>query len=265
MQMMLVCIAGTPAPAVADDAAATAADVAAATVAQDAAATEGARGLVAAGATAVQTVTVAADPTAVDGALDELGDRRLVIQSDLAGLQLTLSRLMRRGALAEVDTAVLPSEPIRYLHGLGLPTDRAGQLAAALRPSTLVGVIKDDSGGLCVDHATVEPWPDGLARGSGEPGWWLRAVVDDQRLCDGPARSVHVQRNAPGDLTATVRLGRTRWGRPATRTLRGRSLQLACDEALITQDGLGRERARTKRTFWSEPLLWRVALPSVAD
>jgi hypothetical protein len=162
-----------------------------------------------------------------------------------------------------VDTAVLPSEPIHYLHGLGLPEDRAGQLAAALQPTRLVGVIKDDSGGLCVDHATVEPWEPAHARGATEPGWWLRAVVDDQRLCDGLAQSVRVHRNGPGELTATVQLGRTRWGRAASRTLHGRSLQLACDDGLVTQDGVGRERARTKRTFWSEPLLWRVALPAI--
>jgi hypothetical protein len=87
--------------------------------------------------------------------------------------------------------------------------------------------------------------------------WWLRAVVDDQRLCDGPARSLAVRRLGPGELAATVRLGRWR-----SRTCRGRSVQLACDPAQIVADGVGRERARRKRTFWSEPELWRLALPS---
>jgi hypothetical protein len=58
-------------------------------------------------------------------------------------------------------------------------------------------------------------------------------------------------------LEATVRLGRLR-----RRTYRGRSLQLACDPALIVADGVARERPRGKRTFWSEPKLWRLALPA---
>jgi hypothetical protein len=86
-------------------------------------------------------------------------------------------------------------------------------------------------------------------------GWWLRAVVDDQLLRDGEAHAVSLRRLGPEELEATVRLGRWR-----TKTLHGRSLQLACDEASITQDGVGRERPRGKRTFWSEPKLWRLCL-----
>jgi hypothetical protein len=114
-----------------------------------------------------------------------------------------------------------------------------------------VGVIKDDSGGVCVDAASLRPWP------GADTTWWLRAVVDDQRLADGAARELRVRRLGPSELEATVRLGRLR-----RRTCRGRSLQLACDPALIVADGVARERPRRKRTFWSEPKLWRLALPT---
>ena len=114
----------------------------------------------------------------------------------------------------------------------------------------MVGVIKDDSGGVCIDSAAMSRWSD-------TDTWWLRAMVDDQQLCDGTARSLSLRRLSPSELEATVRIGRLK-----RRTRRGRSLQLACDEARIITDGQPRERPRSKRTFWSEPTLWKLALPA---
>lgn len=199
------------------------------------------------------------DPASVDACLDELlavAPARVVIAADrAAGLNLVLARLQRRGLLGELDTAVLLTETGDYLAGLGLPKDPAGQVALARTgTSRLVGVLRDDSGGVCLDSALLWSWD----RTAGD--WWLRAVVDDQRLCDGTARSLAVTRIGPAELVATVKLGRWR-----TRSCRGRSLQLACDPAQIVADGVGRERARRKRTFWSEPELWRLALPTLSD
>lgn len=192
----------------------------------------------------------AEDPAGVDAVLDTLHDQRLVLHAgELAGLNLALTRLMRRGLLADLDTAVLLPAPPRYLRQLGLPADLAGQLAIARQPARLMGVLKDDSGGLCIDSAELAPWQV-------DAPWWVRAMVDDQPLCDGQVRSITVHRLGPDELAATVRLGRFR-----QRTCRGRSLQLACDEARIVADEVARERPRRKRTFWSEPKLWRLALP----
>ncbi len=187
----------------------------------------------------------------VDAALDGLEAGRLVIDAaDLAGLNLVLARLQRAGRLAELETAVLLGQPDPYLAGIGLPADRAGQLALARAGTArLVGVVRDDSGGVCVSGATLTPWqPD-------RP-WWVRAVVDDQRLCDGEVRRLSMRRLGPAELVAEVRIGRVR-----SRRRRGRALQLACDPAQIVADGIGRERPRSRRTFWSEPKLWRLALP----
>ncbi|HTZ43674.1 MAG TPA: hypothetical protein VMB79_07405 [Jatrophihabitans sp.] len=193
----------------------------------------------------------AANPAEVDTALAELDGRRLVIDAvDVAGLSLVLGRMLRAGLLAETETAVLLERPEPYLAGLGLPAGRAQQreLARAGRPR-LVGIVKDDSGGVCVTGATLTPWTPG-------DGWWVRAVVDDQRLCDGNARRLTVRRLGPAALEAEVRIGRWR-----TRRCRGRALQLACDPAQIVADGIPREGPRAKRTFWSEPKLWQLALP----
>lgn len=187
----------------------------------------------------------------VDAALAGLDASRLVIDAaELAGLNLVLARLQRAGRLAELETAVLLGQPDPYLAGLGLPADRAGQLALARTGSArLVGVVRDDSGGVCVSAAELTAWdPD-------RP-WWVRAVVDDQRLCDGEVRRLSMRRLGPAELAAEVQLGRFR-----SRRRRGRALQLACDPAQIVADGIGRERPRSRRTFWSEPKLWRLALP----
>jgi hypothetical protein len=210
-------------------------------------AAEGIRG---AGAAAVEAWAAAPTAVGIDEALDQLDGRRLVIEADQPGLQLVLTRLLRRGILADQETAVLPLQRVDYLRRVGLPDRLEERYRIAVRGiPRLVGVIKDDSGGVCVDHATVTPW----ARDSST--WWVRAVVDDQRLCDGAAKAIGVRRLGPAELEATVRISRWR-----KRTVHGRSLQLACDEAAIIQDGVARERPRSKRTFWSEPLLWNLVL-----
>jgi hypothetical protein len=212
--------------------------------------------------TARYTATDAAEVDAVLASLEAGSEDlsaelpRLVLDADLAGLNLALHRLLRRGLLETLETAVLPREPVPYLSRLGLPADLAGQLRiAAEAPARLVGVVRDDSGGVCVDSASMAAWLSESDRSAGS-AWWLRAVVDDQRLADGSVRELRLHRLGPAELAATVRLGRLR-----RRTCRGRSLQLACDPALIVTDGIARERPRSKRTFWSEPKLWWLALP----
>jgi len=199
----------------------------------------------------MSTAVTASTAPEVDVALEGLDGHRLVIDAaDVAGLNLVLARLLRAGRLAEQDTAVLLDRPPPYLRSLGLPGDRAGQLAFAHGAECrLVGVIRDDSGGVCVSAATLTPW-------TSEGPWWVRAVVDDQRLCDGPVQRLTVRRVGPAELAAEVRIGRLR-----TRRRRGRALQLACEPAQIVTDGIARERPRSRRTFWSEPKLWRLAVP----
>lgn len=198
-------------------------------------------------------VHLAHDRGGIDAALAELetGQRLVIDVEDAGTLNLVLSRLLRKGLLGELDTALLLPEPAGYLAALGLPANLAGQLAVARSArSRLVGVLRDDSGGLCADAAMLTPW-------ASDNPWWVRAVVDDQPLCDGAVRSLGVRRIGPSELEARVGLGRFRH-----RSARGRSLQLACDPAQIVADGVGRERPRGKRTFWSEPALWRLALPA---
>ena len=196
-------------------------------------------------------IWAAATPDEIDAALKRVQNQRLVIEAaDGSWLNLVLARMQRANLLSQVDTAVVVAGPVPYLRALGLPTDRAGQLEVARTArSRLVGVIKDDSGGVCISGARLTPWVP-------EHDWWVRAVVDDQSLCDGLVRSISVRHVGPSEVFAEVKVGRFR-----NRSARGRALQLACDPAQIVTDGIARERSRSRRTFWAEPKLWRLALP----
>lgn len=224
----------------------------------------------------------AANRAMLDAVLDDFDGRRLVLALDRRHLIALLERLMRRGDLLDVETAVL-SPLCASLVSQGMPTGlaEAARLAVhgAARP---VGLIKDDSGELMVDSAQMTPWrePVGYAPATTvrtptnlRPGpsamvpvtrqtMWMRAYVDDQQLCDGDVRRLTVTRIARDTLRAEVETPAWgRFGRGRRRTLEGRALQLACDEALIMSDGILRERPRSKRIWWGEPDFWKVALP----
>jgi hypothetical protein len=181
--------------------------------------------------------------------LEAVDGRRLVVHSDAADLARVLRRLMRRGELDSAETAVLPFAAVPFLTRQGVPATLAAAAAVAVSGvCRTVGVLKDDSGNLVVDHASLSPWSGSLV--------WTRAYVDDDCLSDGPIRSLEVRRGVSGGLIASVR---GRFGR--SRTLAGRGLALACDEAAISSDGSEREQPRRKRIWWDEPEQWRLARP----
>lgn len=185
----------------------------------------------------------------LDAVLDRLGDRRLVIAADVSPLAAVLRRLMRRGELARVETAVLPIRPVPFLARHGIRPDLAAAARVAVEAACrTVGVLKDDSGDVVVDRAELRPWAG--------RGVWVRAYVDDERLCDGEIAGLRVERGGDGGLRATV----TSRGLGRKRTAQGRALQLACDPAALSSDGAPREQPRRRRTWWDEPGQWRLAV-----
>jgi hypothetical protein len=206
-------------------------------------------------ATRVVSCPDPADRARLDRALDDCSDGRLVIAADVAALAAVLRRMWRRGELLERETAWLPLGPVPpFLVGQGMPAALGAAATLAVQGSArTVGLLADDSGGLVLDSAELRPW---LGRRV-----WVRAFVDDERVCDGPVTGLRVSRPSPGALRVTV-LGR--FGRTRAR-VDGRAAQLACAEAALSSDGVSRERPRRKRTWWNEPDLWRLALPAPGD
>lgn len=192
----------------------------------------------------------------LDRVLDQLAGRRLVIAASAAGVAGVLRRMMRRGELAHIETAVLPSQPVAFLARHGIVDDpiRAAEIAVHGVCRT-VGVLKDDSGEVVVDHAELRPWRGGRL--------WVRAYVEDEQLCDGDIGALRVARSPAGGLEATVtttaRFGLGHFRTSTRRSISGRALQLACADAAITSDGAARARPRRKRIWWDEPDQWRLA------
>lgn len=211
------------------------------------------RALTSAGAvTSTVELGAAGDRAGLDAALDATGDARLVLAAPLGDLAAVLRRMWRRGELVERETALLPLHPHPpFLVRCGLPFDLDGAAALAVSgtPRT-VGLLADDSSGLVIDSAELGPLEGRRL--------WTRAVVDDTKVCDGSITGLRVDRPTSGVLRVTVR---GRLGRTSAR-VEGRAAQLACDEARFSSDGVDRERPRSKRTWWNEPDLWRLALPS---
>ena len=187
----------------------------------------------------------------LDRTLDRATAGRLVLYAGVGDLAAVLRRMWRRGELAERETAWLPIGQVpSYLAGCGLSATPADAAEVAVGGTVrTVGLLADDSGGLVVGSADLRPW-----RGR---RLWVRAFVDDEKVCDGEVSALRVDRPSPGALRVSVP------GRFARQMARvdGRAAQLACDEALVSSDGVARERPRRKRTWWNEPDLWRLALP----
>ncbi len=194
-------------------------------------------------------------PTRVqyDALLDTLHGRRLVIDAVPAEIAGVLRRMMRRGELATTQTAVFTGN-CRFLEELGLSAVTALEYVGG--PCRPVGVLKDDSGNLVVDSAELRPW-------TGEKVW-VRAYVDDECLCDGEVAWLRVQHLVGGGLRASVPTSSFggRFGR--RRSLEGRGLALACDDAAISSDGAARDQPRRKRIWWDEPDQWQLACPPVS-
>jgi hypothetical protein len=204
------------------------------------------------GATGAVALPDSPDRRTLDDALDAAGGRRLAVHGDAAGLAGVLRRLGRRDELSTSEVAALPTAEVPFLHRFGIRPDLTTAAAIAVHGTArTVGLLKDDSGNLVVDHAVLRPWSGSRL--------WVRAYVDDECLCDGEITELRVDRGDAGGLTATARSGRFR----ANRALSGRGLSLACDEAAISSDGAARDQPRRKRIWWDEPSLWRLTAPDI--
>lgn len=182
-----------------------------------------------------------------DAVLDAAGGCRLVIDAAPSATAALLRRMLRRGELATTETAVLRAN-CRFLQELALPVLADDAEAWIEQSCRTVGVLKDDSGNVVIDSAELRPWSGARV--------WVRAYVEDERLCDGEVAWLRVEHSVGGGLRASVpgRFGRV-------RSLSGRGLSLACEDAAISSDGAARDQPRRKRIWWDEPDQWRLACP----
>jgi hypothetical protein len=110
-------------------------------------------------------------------------------------------------------------------------------------------LVRDDHGGVLLHHGRIEPAPDGrrppLGRRLGAD-----AYHDDAHVADGEITRIDVR----PDWTALDRLRAvvvTVPLRPPRRSA-GRALQVACDPAQVTRDGVPYTRTVTRWTWYAD-------------
>ncbi|CAN5276940.1 diacylglycerol kinase [soil metagenome] len=166
------------------------------------------------------TVARTESPDELDGVLDDLGGRTLVVAGGDGSVHLVVQRLWQRspGALRRVTVGLVPLGTGNDLaRGLGLPLapDEAARVVAAGRARQLDLLVADDGqvvvnavhagvGAVAARHSgrlkeSLGPlaYPVGaLVAGVGETGWSLRVTLDGVVVHDGATLMVGVA-NAP--------------------------------------------------------------------
>jgi hypothetical protein len=101
-------------------------------------------------------------------------------------------------------------------------------------------------------HGRLEPWSDDPRRGLGRR-LGLQAYHDDMKVADGPITRIDVR----PEWTAVDTIGVSVMSiplRPVRRT-KGRGLQVACDPARVTRDGVPFPRPVTRWTWFADDLV----------
>lgn len=196
----------------------------------------------------IVTVPASPDKSDVDPVLAQLepDDGRIVVIGRDADLAAVVLRMLRRDRL-DVELGFLPagSSEVAALWGLRSTKDRV-ELAmhGPARPTTLV---RDDAGGVLVGKGTLTS-VNGIAYG------------DNDVLLRGAARRIDVQPDLAADgLGLVVSVQSRRFRRPVIT--RSRAFQLGCDPVYPVLDGVRRERAAERWTWYRHTADLLVARP----
>ena len=184
-----------------------------------------------AGARSLDTAGAGADAASVDAVLDRRDGRRLVIEADLAGLNLVLRPAdAPRRCWARLETARAADRGRAVPGRAGGCPPTAGQLArcAVQAAARLVGVVKDDSGGRVRRRGRSSPrGPTGGrdvrvvgARGGGRPAAVRRSRAQRRMRRLGPAEPAGNRPDRSGAPAGLHADGRCSW--PAIRRCRRR-------------------------------------------
>lgn len=196
------------------------------------------------------------DRTALDPVLAERRPRRVVVAGTDADLAAVLLRLLRTDRL-DVEVAYVPAGRSAAAAAWGLPGGRAADALALQGTASAVPLVRDDSGGVLVGRAEIRDV-------TGE------CYCDHVLVLRGTARRLVV---VPGPDGVAVRAG---WGGSApdgrvravpprsprgTGSAVGRAVQVGCEPATVTLDGVAHPRPVPRWTWYRHTADWLLVRP----
>ncbi len=172
---------------------------------------------------------------------------RLVVAGDDADLAAVVLRLLRTERLGELAVAYLPARrDSAVAAGFGLPRSAGAAVSLARNGRPVPApLLRDDAGGVLLGRGELRD-----VRGE--------SYCDEHLVLRGGAARFTVSPDPPGGLLVEVRPpGLAR----ATRTWRGRAVQLACEPARVWLDGVPHPRPVTRWTWYRHTADWLLVRP----
>ena len=174
---------------------------------------------------------------------------QVLVKGPVHALSAVLTVLLKAGRTADVPVSWEPADDrdsAGLARALGVGTGAAREL----------GLVRDDHGGVLLHHGRLEAAGDDrrrpLARRLG-----AQAHHDAVKVADGQITRIDVRPDwrAVDTLDVTVM---TLPLRPGRRTS-GRAVQIACDPARVTRDGVPHPRPVTRWTWYADDRVrWRL-------
>jgi hypothetical protein len=173
----------------------------------------------------------------------------VTVRGPVAGLSAVLAALLRSGRVGEVPVAWEPADDSSsrgLARALGIGTGQQRDLT----------LVRDDHGGVLLQHGRLEAWSEDARRGlSRRLG--LQAHHDALKVADGVVTRIDVR----PEWTAVDTIGvsvMTIPLRPVRRTT-GRAVQVASDPARVIRDGVPFARPVTRWTWYADyRVRWRL-------
>ncbi|MGY1811568.1 hypothetical protein [Blastococcus sp. SYSU D00820] len=180
------------------------------------------------------------------------GASSLLVRGPVPALAGALAALHAAGRTAEVPVAWEPADDPSsrgLAHSLGLGSGSERELS----------LVRDDHGGVLLHHGRLAPATSGdaprrrlLPRRLG-----AQAHHDDARVADGFIALIDVRPDWTAVDRLTVTVSEQVMRRP--RRTSGRALQIACDPAQVTRDGVPYPRPVSRWTWYADDRVrWRL-------
>jgi hypothetical protein len=170
------------------------------------------------------------------------GAEQLLVRGAVPALAAALAALNAAGRTAAVPVAWEPADD-------AASTGLARELGVGTGARRELSLVRDDHGGVLLHHGRVEAAVEGRRSALGRR-LGAQAHHDDARVADGEVTRIEVRPDWTAVDTLRVAVVTVPL-RPARRST-GRALQIACDPARVTRDGVVLDRPVVRWTWYAD-------------